>query len=302
MVYNELKINSPLPLVTGIEAGEDDVMPGPVLPNNFFSDYFGYTFPRRQIFHYDDIYLSLLNASPRKTIPIGPDQQADVPEYDPKFATVYKDKGGIERFLGRCVTTVALSVVDSDNKTYCECLDGGSIRCVQAHVKEARLRLRKCFGDEIFVEMGMVDMGEEVALMWTEEEQRLFHRVVYSNPSSIGNSFWKQLAIVFPYRTKKELVSYYFNVFILRRRAVQNRSHILDIDSDDDEWRGSYGGSFGEDDDLVVGDHDDDVGVGRSYDDNDVINDQFLENNLCKEGDVNSSGIVDETKDHTIEG
>lgn len=37
-------------------------------------------------------------------------------------------------------------------------------------------------------------------------------------------------------RTKHEIVSYYFNVFVLRRRATQNRSLILDIDSDDVEW------------------------------------------------------------------
>lgn len=312
MVLKEFEINAPLPLVTGIETGEDDAMPGQVFPANLFSDYFGYTFPRRQLFHYDDIYSSLLNSSPRKVIPIGPDHQADVPEFDRGLAKIYRDNGGMERFLRHGVITLGHQIADSDIfKTDCKCLDGGSIRCVQQHVKEARLNLRKCYGNEKLVGMGMLDMGEEVAGRWTQEEERLFNGVVYSNPASIGRLFWRQLSIAFPSRRKKELVSYYFNVFILRRRAVQNRSPFLDNDSDDDEWRGSYGRSFGnqvEDDDFVLGDHDEDDGIDCYYDDNDGgegdvigIKDQSLETNSYKEADVNSSAIVDETKD-TIEG
>ncbi|GKC89283.1 ELM2 domain-containing protein [Tanacetum coccineum] len=105
----------------------------------------------------------------------------------------------------------------------------------------------------------MLEMGEVAAAKWTEEEERLFHEVVYLNPASVGGRFWKELSIEFPSRTKKEIVSYYFNVFILRRRAVQNRSQVLYPDSDNDEWRQSYGGTFGdklEDGDFVLGDPD----------------------------------------------
>lgn len=35
----------------------------------------------------------------------------------------------------------------------------------------------------------------------------------------------------------RDLVSYYFNVFILRKRAKQNRFDPLNIDSDNDEWQ-----------------------------------------------------------------
>ncbi|MFS8033020.1 putative SANT/Myb domain-containing protein [Helianthus anomalus] len=273
MVVKGFEFNEPLPLVTGIETSEDDSGSGPMFPPNLFSELFEYNLPRRPLFHYEDIYTSLLNRSPRKEIPIGPNHQADVPEFDPEMAKKYCEDGEMECFLGVCVIPFHHSFVSSsDIQIDCKCFDRGSIRCVQQHVKEARLNLKERYGDEKFVELGMLDMGEDVASRWSEEEERLFHAVVYSNPVSVGRMFWEQLAIAFPSRTKKELVSYYFNVFILRRRAIQNRAHYLDIDSDDDEWSGTYGASFGyevEDNDFVVGDHDsfsEDGGVDDKYD------------------------------------
>ncbi|KAI3714308.1 hypothetical protein L1987_72905 [Smallanthus sonchifolius] len=301
MVVKELEVNAPLPLVTGMDTSEDDSEPGPVFPPDLFSDLFEYNFPRRPLFHYEDIYSSLLNRSPRKEIPIGPNHQADVPEFDPEVARKYHEDGEMERFLGVCVIPFHHSISDSsgDIQMDCKCFDRGSVRCGQQHVKEARLNLKERYGDEKFVDLGMLDMGEEVASRWSEEEERLFHEVVYSNPVSVGRMFWKHLSIAFPSKTMKELVSYYFNVFILRRRAVQNRSHYLDIDSDDDEWQGSYGSSFVdgvEDDDFIVGDHDpfsENGGVDGNYDDNDVD-----ENGVIgigdKKADVESSVIKNE--------
>nr|XP_043608341.1 uncharacterized protein LOC122580136 [Erigeron canadensis]XP_043608342.1 uncharacterized protein LOC122580136 [Erigeron canadensis] len=306
IAFKDIEIKAPLPLVTGMDTGDDDdVGPGPVFPTNPFSEYFEYKFPTRQLYHHEDIYSSLFNSSPRKVVPVGPDNQAGVPEFNTELAKSYKDNGGMEHFMGVCVIPAGHPIYDSDIKKSCKCLDGGSIRCVQQHVKEARLNLRQFYGDEKFADMGMLDMGEEVADGWTEEEEQLFHEVVYSNPASIGNMFWKQLSVAFPFRTKKELVSYYFNVFILRRRAVQNRSYFLDIDSDDDEWRESYGGSFGdqvEDDDSVLGDHDEDG--GNYYDNNgggelDVvtgIKGQSLEPNSAGELDVDPSVVMNENK------
>jgi hypothetical protein len=41
---------------------------------------------------------------------------------------------------------------------------------------------------------------------------------------------------VFPNKSSRDLVSYYFNVFTLRKRAKQNRWDPTHIDSDDEEW------------------------------------------------------------------
>lgn len=141
------------------------------------------------------------------------------------------DNDNEEKWMGTCI----IPMPDSNSFAHnidqvgrgimdCDCLDEGSIRCVQQHVMEAREKLLKSLGHEKFVKLGLCDMGEEVSCKWSEEEEQVFHEVVYSNPFSLGRNFWKQLSSVFPSRTKKEIVSYYFNVFVLRRRAVQNRS------------------------------------------------------------------------------
>lgn len=282
MVHKEFKTTAPLPLVTGIGTDESDSGSVPVFNSNHFSEFLEHNFQSRKLFCYDDIYSNLLNCPPRKSIPIDQDHQADVPEFKPELARNYKTNSGMDRFLGISVIGICDTdgIRDSDgisdpdgirdsDSSYpnCECVDGGSVRCVQQHVKEARTKLMEFYGCEKFVDLGMTEMGEEVACKWSEEEERLFHEVVYLNSGSFRK--WNQLSVAFPTRKTKELVSYYFNVFILRRRAVQNRSRFLEIDSDDDEWRESYGGSFGyvEGDDFVVGgdyesDSEDGGGVG----------------------------------------
>lgn len=215
------------------------------------------TFPRRNFIQFEDAYSSLLNSRPTKEVPIGPDHQADVPVWDVMDTMKHSIdfingnvsySGGF--IIGSCVIPMPeLELSDGvgkaiDSKLDCSCLDFGSVRCVRQHVKEAREELKERIGLEKFVGLGFLEMGEEVAYKWTEEEQQLFHEVVYCNPVSHGRNFWVHLSTVFPSRSKKELVSYYFNVFMLRRRAAQNRSSYLEADSDDDEWKG-YGGPFG---------------------------------------------------------
>jgi len=79
-------------------------------------------------------------------------------------------------------------------------------------------------------------MGEEVALTWDPQDEKLFAEVVRSNPASFTKNFWDILPLAFPDKCKREFVSYYFNVYMLRKRASQNRSDPLYINSDDDEW------------------------------------------------------------------
>nr|DAD35004.1 TPA_asm: hypothetical protein HUJ06_005644 [Nelumbo nucifera] len=164
--------------------------------------------------------------------------------------------------MGNCVISMPdfeQSVCSSNDFGYgridCSCPDRGSIRCVRQHVMEAREKLRETLGQEKFVELGFCDMGEEVASKWTEEDEQLFREVVFSNPASLGKNFWDNLSMVFPYRTKKEIISYYFNVFMLRRRAEQNRVDPMNIDSDNDEWQGSY---YDGDEELGITEEDED--------------------------------------------
>ncbi|GJU54653.1 homeodomain-like protein [Tanacetum coccineum] len=99
--------------------------------------------------------------------------------------------------------------------------------------------MKENIGRERFLALGFDNMGEVVSCKWTEEDEQLFHDVVYSNPASLGKNFWDHLEETFPSRTNQEIVSYYFNVFVLQRRAEQNIYDPTNADSDDDEWQGS---------------------------------------------------------------
>ncbi|PPS09051.1 hypothetical protein GOBAR_AA11596 [Gossypium barbadense] len=254
LVDKDFETSAPLSLITSISS-EEDVDTGPAAISPISPEYFDFDFPRRMLGPVEDAYSLLLDRSPRKQVQLGPNHQANVPslgrhikkdKFVQNCASDTNDIGYEEIMMGTCVIPMPdsdLSANDSGKvgagRTDCSCLDGGSFRCVRQHVMEAREKLRKSLGHEKFVKLGFYDMGEDVAYKWSEEEEEIFREVVYSNPASLGKKFWKHFPMVFPSRSKRELVSYYFNVFILQRRAVQNRSSILDSDSDDDEWHGS---------------------------------------------------------------
>lgn len=215
----------------------------------------------------EDAYSYLLHRPPLKLVPVGPDFQADVPEWcghDAKNVSMCSDftaasttsqasesnfKSSVEdeiKLVGRCVIPMPEIEPVSCNseevgsgRTDCFCEDPGSVRCVRQHIREARVNLRRTVGLETFLDLGFGGMGEIVAEKWSDEDEQLFHDVVFSNPASLGKNFWDRLAVIFPSRTSDEIVSYYFNVFMLRKRAEQNRCTPMDIDSDNDEWEGS---------------------------------------------------------------
>lgn len=178
-----------------------------------------------------------------------------------------------------------------ENVGHCKCLDHGSIRCIRQHVTEAREKLRQNLGLEVFSELGFCDMGEEVAEKWTEEEEIAFHNVVLSNPMSLGKNFWDHLPAAFPSRTKKDFVSYYSNVFMLRKRAEQNRVDPVYIDSDDDEWQTTECEVPTEDDDSVV-ESPNDLGTSAHYEDNheEDCHDNIEEDDEDEEDEGNIAG------------
>ncbi|KAK1274186.1 AT-rich interactive domain-containing protein 2 [Acorus gramineus] len=203
----------------------------------------------------------------RKFVPIGPDHQVDIPEWVPHA------DDATNMFLETPVVPMSdtLSKDTSDiglGGKDCGCLDEGSIRCVRQHISEAKGELMRTLGLERFRDLGFFDMGEGVSERWTEEEEHAFHEVVFSNPVSMGKNFWDYLVLVFPSRSYRELVSYYFNVFMLQKRARQNRIVSLNIDSDDDEWQQSDQNEI-----LASEDDDDDDSVVESPHDSDLDDD-----------------------------
>lgn len=198
---------------------------------------------------------------PRKLVPIGRQYQADLPEWRPRIVSQQSDKkafslidlgtsvvdseeGDVGKFMGTCV-------IEMPDKAFlqcwvqrgcmscdCSCFDSGSAQCVKQHVEEARESLLNSLGRERYVDLGFLEMGVEVAHGWSDEEQQIFDEVVYMNPMSQGKNFWHCFSEKLTSRSQRDLVSYYYNVFMLRIRATQNRCQELEIDSDDDEWHG----------------------------------------------------------------
>ncbi|OVA19381.1 ARID/BRIGHT DNA-binding domain [Macleaya cordata] len=127
----------------------------------------------------------------------------------------------------------------------CGCRRRGSVECIRFHITEKRMRLKLELGSA-FYNWRFFCMGEEVSLAWTEEEEKKFKAIVRLNPPSLNKCFWDQALRSFPSKKRHGLVSYYFNVFLLRRRSYQNRVTPNNIDSDDDESEfGSVSNGFG---------------------------------------------------------
>ncbi|RVW30394.1 AT-rich interactive domain-containing protein 2 [Vitis vinifera] len=205
---------------------------------SFFPEYFEADHGVRAVIQHEDIFSSLLDHPPQKLVSIGPEHQALIPEWAPQLlenSLDYSDTSGFmnggkeEELMG----TIVIPMPDWEPLAYnfckgggigneCNCLHVGSISCTRQHVMEARQRLRENLGQDMFEKLGFCDMGEEVADKWSEDEEHAFDEVVLSYPASLDKNFWDHLSGIFPSRTKKDLVSYYFNVFMLRKRAEQN--------------------------------------------------------------------------------
>ncbi|WOG81260.1 hypothetical protein DCAR_0100405 [Daucus carota subsp. sativus] len=175
--------------------------------------------------------------APVSDVSVGLSFQAEIPEWT-GVASEYDSK-----WLG---TKMWVPDKDENNKTptekhrigkgrqsTCDCLAPGSSTCIGFHIAEKKLELKVALGP-LFYRWKFNRMGEEVSLGWTREEQKRFKAMVLQN-STGHNHFWNNAFKLFPSKTREDLVSYYFNVFVLRCRSYQNRVTPDSIDSDDDE-------------------------------------------------------------------
>ncbi|ERM94957.1 hypothetical protein AMTRI_Chr07g29930 [Amborella trichopoda] len=185
----------------------------------------------------------------RKLVPVGPYFQAQVPDrVDVKRKVSLGESGFSDdsKWLGRQIWPFKGSNVVTERESIgkgralmCSCYLPGSVECIRSHISEKRQRLRAELGSAFF-NWRFYDMGEEVSTFWTEREEQRFKALVRLNSSSLDNSFWCQASACFSAKSKEEIVSYYFNVFLLRRRSYQNRFTPRNIDSDDEEFEPGF--------------------------------------------------------------
>ena len=183
--------------------------------------------------------------TPHKRVPIGQDFQAELPSQiltAPELESVKWLGEHIWPNLKKPIVTEKSTRSEKSSSfkaAYGMCCStiSGTIDSVKQHIEETRRALKDELGDA-FYKWGFHEMGEIVAERWSEADELLFRQAVQNNPVS----FWAELYKFFPLKDPKDLVSYYFNVFVLRKRAIQNRLDPNNVDSDDDEmWLDSDG-------------------------------------------------------------
>ncbi|KAK4352872.1 hypothetical protein RND71_028390 [Anisodus tanguticus] len=181
----------------------------------------------------------------RKRIPVGPQFQADIPEWIEEIYESDSKWSGTQIWpLDKQVkkrTLIDRNPVGKGRKPICGCRSPGSYDCVKVHIFEKKRKVKIDLGSAYY-QWKFDSMGEEVALSWSREEERKFQDIVKLNPLSEEKSFWNEIFKFFPNKSRESLVSYYFNVLLLRRRGDQNRTSASNVDSDDDE--SEYGPRF----------------------------------------------------------
>ncbi|KAL0736643.1 hypothetical protein Bca4012_012853 [Brassica carinata] len=186
---------------------------------------------------------------PEKTkavIPVGAVFQAEIPIWiaPTKKGKFYGSPGDSDtlRWLGTGVwPTYSLKKkahykkVGEGRKDTCSCSSPGSTNCIKQHIKEARELLEKDIG-RAFYTWKFDQMGEEVGSnSWTAKEEQKFKALVKDNPLPIKKGFWKLASKALPGKSEKDLTSYYYNVFLIKRMRLLAKSPADHIDSDDDQ-------------------------------------------------------------------
>ncbi|PIN24882.1 hypothetical protein CDL12_02396 [Handroanthus impetiginosus] len=183
----------------------------------------------------------------KKVIPVGPRFQADVPEWSGPpdrsvFIGTYNNDPDNYKWLGTRVWPIEIGNMKTTGRTIgkgrhnsCSCISPGSVVCIRRHTLEKRLLLQCDLGPAFF-SWKFDDMGEQVSKSWSLKEQQTFESLVKVRPSSNGKSFLKRALKSFSKKSREDIISYYFNVYILNHMSVQTRSlSINQVDTDDED-------------------------------------------------------------------
>jgi hypothetical protein len=142
-------------------------------------------------------------------------------------------------------STTETDLVGRGRRGKCNCNVQGSVDCVRFHIADNRMKL-KVELRSVFYHWGFDKMGEEVSLRWTADEEKRFKDAMGLKIPSQNKSYWNNPSRCFRRKARKDLVRYYFNVYLIQLRSYQNRVTPNAVDSDDDEVEfGSFDDGFG---------------------------------------------------------
>uniref|UniRef100_A0A1J3IQH9 DNA topoisomerase 2 n=1 Tax=Noccaea caerulescens TaxID=107243 RepID=A0A1J3IQH9_NOCCA len=179
-------------------------------------------------------------------IPIGPGFQAEIPVWiaPTKKGKFYGSPGDSDtlKWLGTGVwPTYSLKKkahykkVGEGRSDSCSCASPRSTNCIKQHIKETRELLEKDI-NRAFYTWEFDKMGELGSKSWTANEERRFKDLVKNNPLSSSEGFWEFASKAFPRKSVKDLLSYYYNVFLIKRMRLLANSSADHISSDDDHY------------------------------------------------------------------
>lgn len=178
----------------------------------------------------------------RPVIPIGPNFQAEVPNWEGPTNIRHQNSDDDLKWLG--IQLWPMNDISKNNTKgigegthgSCSCEFPTSIDCVKLHISEARELLKLEIGTT-FSSWKFDEMGEDVSKSWTMEEQEKFESLVKLNQLLNGTNLWKLALEHFPYKSMKCMINYYHNVYIPRRLSMETRScyDVVDSDNEQDE-------------------------------------------------------------------
>ncbi|KAF5750864.1 AT-rich interactive domain-containing protein 1-like isoform X2 [Tripterygium wilfordii] len=192
----------------------------------------------------------------RSVIPVGPRFQADIPEWKgPVDQALFNGKDGdSKRWLGKRIWPMDgtsketnCEAIGKGRPDSCSCAAPGSTQCIKHHTHEARHNLRSELGLAFSI-WKFDEMGEVVSKTWASKERFRFESLVKKYPLKNVDDFWEFALEYFPSKRLRNILSYYYNVYIPRRLSTLTRSTLDYVESDEDV-------NDGEDEDQV----DDDV-------------------------------------------
>ncbi|CAN8297971.1 unnamed protein product [Cochlearia groenlandica] len=182
----------------------------------------------------------------RPIIPIGHGFQAEIPVRiaPTKKGKFYGSPGDSVtlRWLGTGVwPTYSLKKkahyknVGEGRSDSCSCASPRSTNCIKHHIKEGRERIEKEL-DHAFYTWKFHQMGEFGSKQWTTKEEQRFETLVQKYPLSSSEGFWEFASKDFPSKSEKDLIDYYYNVYLIKRMRLLASSSDEHIDSDDDNY------------------------------------------------------------------